>query len=394
MSLSCQRLGSSTASESLSLTRWTARRRDLALRRPMQLPFGLIKDRPSCWLEATWAIRGRVVTGWGEGATLPLASFTDDSGDTIVAAVELLTGHLSSLGETPLEGLVDAIASFSFPNGEWFPTARLTVEMALLDGLARSRNASVARLLGLITDVVPVGTSIGASDRDSILSAAKSAIKGGSSKIKLKVSPESCDEVIAAIDVLRKEHFDLALMVDANGTFDPANTAHVAQLRRLDGLDLLMIEEPVSQTGLVKGIGALRLLQSGNSALSTPICADDCLKTETECLQVMGEHLVEVLNLKPGRIGSFLSCLDLVDRAADADCQVFVGGMLEATPGRCLTATLAAYCRFRGFTVPGDTSLAQDRLSEDLVPASSYLQLDERGNLVVPDGVGWGFHVS
>src|SRR5206468_4102003 len=98
--------------------------------------------------------------------------------------------------------LVSAIGSFSYPTEAWFPTARMTIEMALLDALARSQHRSVTALLGLSVRTVSVGTSIGAVGREAIIKAAQAAIDAGSSKVKLKVSPVTCSNVISAIRAL------------------------------------------------------------------------------------------------------------------------------------------------------------------------------------------------
>jgi hypothetical protein len=86
-----------------------------------------------------------------------------------------------------------------------------------------------------------------------------------------------------------------------------------------------------------------------------------------------------------------MKSLDLVKFAASHNVQVMVGGMLEGTPGRCMTTLLGAFCLHNGFTVPGDLSLAQARLSDDLVSPDRQLQLNDTGEIVLPRSHGWGF---
>jgi hypothetical protein len=68
-----------------------------------------------------------------------------------------------------------------------------------------------------------------------------------------------------------------------------------------------------------------------------------------------------------------------------------VGGMFEATPGRMMTLSLAAYCLAQGFRIPGDVSLPQERLSADLT--SPVLRLDENSNVVFKPIAGWGYEL-
>jgi O-succinylbenzoate synthase len=182
-------------------------------------------------------------------------------------------------------------------------------------------------------------------------------------------------------------------MVDANGTFDPTNSDHLSIIEAIDSQELTMFEEPVSRVGQVRGLDAVRLLRKAIPNLKTPICLDDCLTNIDLSTLALDENLADIINIKPGRIGSIMRAIDLAYLCKKKGKQIMVGGMLEATPGRMMTTTLAAYFYTLGFHVPGDLSLAQERLSQDLVTDDQQLKIGPQGGIIIPRSKGWGFEL-
>ncbi|MBC7565038.1 hypothetical protein H7100_02285 [Candidatus Saccharibacteria bacterium] len=364
---------------------------DLRMFEPMALSFGTFYTRPSGWLALNVVVDGTPVVGYGEGATLPAPVFTDDSGETIADAMKEIATVIGGSTRTVRESL-GVVQSYTFADAS-YPTARFATEMAILDAATKANNMSVADFIGLPKDIssVPYGKSIGGDSEASIIRQVEQALELHAKKIKLKISPISFHYVIDALQRIKTQYPEVELMVDANGSFDPLSRVDTSMIEFLDELDLIMIEEPVSRVGGTRGIDAARVLREKIPRFKTLICLDDCLASRQDCVDVLEQNIADIINIKPGRIGSFLQSLELVDTAKSLDKQVMVGGMLEASPGRYATTLLGAYCLSRGFTIAGDISLAQERLSEDLVPAEKQLQLTEDGNINLSRQCGWGF---
>jgi len=365
---------------------------DLRLKTPMKLPFGEVGERPSGWVKVNGRVAGEYVTGFGEGATLPEAVFTDDSGSNIAGNMSIVLEHLTAQEVSTGEALA-RIGNFQFEDRGLYPTARLAVEMAIIDMMAKANSTSVKELLRLPDGLkeVPYGFSIGADTAQELILQATKAVEQNAQKIKLKISPSTHEVVTRAIKDLRREFPHVGYMVDANGTYDPTSIADIEKLKEIDEMGLIMIEEPVSRVGSIRGIKAVRRMRDDIPEIATPICLDDCLKDLTDCVKSMQDGLAQIINIKPGRIGSFVRSILLTDWVKQQGGEVMVGGMLEATPGRCMTSLLGAYCLNKGFTIPGDLSLAQDRLADDLVPEDKQLELSSNGKLILPLGEGWGF---
>lgn len=377
----------------MSIAGYDCRNIDLSFREPMLLPFGKVISRPCSWVTFNCKIDGRIYMGQGEGATLHEPLFTDDSGRNIRKNSLELGEALVNHGPATTGELVSVIRNYNFNDGGNYPTARLAVEVALLDSFAHSQETSIRDMLDISPDLseVAYGKSIGANTSSAILEQAREALDRNASKIKIKISPHTFTEVLHALREIRNQFPTIELMVDANGTFDPNLSEHLELLEVLDAIGLSLIEEPVSRQGVTRGLDAVKVLRSRLPDLETRICLDDCLKTSDDCISAINEGLGEVINIKPGRIGSFVGSVELVNLAKLSNVYVMVGGMFEATPGRCVTTVLAAYCAELGCAIPGDISLAQERLVDDLVSPDRQLQLSPRGNILIPTGIGWGY---
>ena len=364
---------------------------DIPLIEPMRLPFGIINSRPSGVLELNLVIGNEKVTGYGEGATLSQALFTDDSGETIGEAIKEVVNYLKLQGPQEFAEIIRKVQECSFTSARRYPTARMTVEMALLDAYSNHVKIPMRKLLGVQDGIeeVPFGKSVGGGTKEEVINSARESIATGAKKIKLKISPSTFTNIMSALHDLKREG-DCELMVDANGSFDPFQESHLQMLYSLDGLGLIMIEEPVSRVGQIKGLDAVHVLR-GKLNFSTPICLDDCLVDFEKTVAAIELGLADIVNIKPGRIGSIIKAVELADFCKNRNKQIMVGGMLEATPGRSMTTILAAFFETLGFTIPGDISLPQERLSTDMVSQSNLLKYGPNGGIVIPKSLGWGF---
>jgi O-succinylbenzoate synthase len=377
-------------SSDIRLTGYSVDIVEVPFHHPVHLPFGTIETRPSAWLKVYGEVDGAYGQGAAEGTSLPMQiPMYDDYSGNLAANIDSLMAPLSVAPST----LRDARATIAATElGGNYATARMTVETSLIDLAARSQDMTVYEMLsGESLDAplaIPYGKSIAENDYENIVAAGMQAVSNGAQRLKFKLSPKNHAAVIRGISDLESMYPEASFMVDANGTFNPEDLDHIAILRTVDQLGLMMIEEPVSRGGRLSGLVAHRALSQAIH-LETPVALDDSISTYQDAQTALHEGLGEIINLKPGRVGSFLDCVDMADLAAEQGRQIMVGGMFEATPGRMMTLTLAALCLKRGFAIPGDVSLPQERLAGDLTQTN--LRLDEQHNVTFAPKSGWGY---
>ncbi|MFM7147992.1 MAG: enolase C-terminal domain-like protein, partial [Actinomycetales bacterium] len=92
----------------------------------------------------------------------------------------------------------------------------------------------------------------------------------------------------------------------------------------------------------------------------------------------------EIINIKAGRVGGYLSAKAIHDRCVELDIPVWCGGMVETGIGRAANLALAS---LPGFTLPGDTSSSTRFYAQDI---TEPFIMDGDGMMDVPDRPGLG----
>jgi O-succinylbenzoate synthase len=255
------------------------------------------------------------------------------------------------------------------------PMARAALELALLDAQLRAADQGLAAWLGATATSVPAGATVGMhDDPDALLGEVAAAVSAGAARVRLKVAPGRAEAVAAVRGVHPPD--SLALQIDANGSFDPADAAHRTELIELDKLELTCIEQPFPPDDLVAHADLAR-------RLDTPVCLDESITSLGSFETAVSMGACEVLCLKAGRVGGWPAARRIQERAVALGLPVWVGGMFETGLGRAANLALAAV---PGMTLPGDFD-PRGWFATDLVePASARAP----GMVDIPTGHGTG----
>ena len=256
------------------------------------------------------------------------------------------------------------------------PMAKAALEMAVLDAELRAEGRSFAELIGVTRDRIPSGVSVGIHPTiDDLLRTVSGYLDDGYVRIKLKIEPDCDLEPVAAVRDLIGP--DVPFQVDANAAYGRHDAEHLAEL---DAFDLLLIEQPLAEDDL---LGHAELAK----ALATPVCLDESITSETVCADAIELGAAEIVNIKAGRVGGYLTARRIHDLCLERGVPVWCGGMLETGIGRAANAALAG---LDGFTLPGDVSASRRFWAEDIVTAPIDV-VD--GHVAVPTGPGFGFEL-
>ncbi len=251
------------------------------------------------------------------------------------------------------------------------PMAKAAIEAAVLDAELRAAGVSLATHLGAVRDRVPAGVAVGiVTSIDALVATVGALVDEGYPRVKLKIEPGWDVEPVRAV---RSTWPDLALQVDANSAYTPADTDH---LRALDAFGLLLIEQPFAEDDLDGHAGLA-------AAIETPVCLDESITSARTAQDAIERGACEVVNLKAGRVGGILEAIRIHELCLDRGVPMWCGGMLETGIGRAVNAALAAMA---GFTLPGDLSASSRWFRHDV---TEPFVLDD-GHLRVPQGPGIG----
>lgn len=254
--------------------------------------------------------------------------------------------------------------------------AKAGLEMALWDLLGQRQGRSLRQLLGGQKAMVAVGVSVGLQDSPEILlQTVQKYLDDGYQRVKLKIKP---GRDLGDTSAVRRAFPQLQLQVDANSAYTLA-TANT--LLALDDLDLLLIEQPLSEDDIWDHASLQKLFR-------TPICLDESIVSPRHARYALEMQACRIINIKPARCGGLGYGLEIHDMCQAAGMPVWCGGMLETNIGRASNLALAS---LPNFLLPGDISASARYYAEDLTEETFSLNADS--TITVPEKPGLGVSV-
>jgi o-succinylbenzoate synthase len=339
----------------------------IPLVRPFRTSFGTELVRDVILVEA---ISSDGVHGWGECTTMSWPGYSYEYSDS---AIDVITRHLlPALAEVAdADDPHDVRAAMDVVRGH--PMAKTAVATAMLDVWLRERSMPLTAYFGAVRTHVPSGVSVGIPTTESVaelLDEVAGYIEAGYRRIKLKIEP-GWD--VAPIAAVRERWPDIPLQTDANQAYERSDADHLASL---DEFGLLLHEQPLQEEDWY---GHVLLSQ----ACRTPICLDESIQSVACADSAIHFGAASIINVKPGRVGGYLTAKEIHDLCLSRGVPVWCGGMLETGIGRAANLALAA---LPGFTLPGDTSASSRYYAVDVT--EPFVLRD--GGLDVPTGPGIG----
>lgn len=340
----------------------------LPLIHPFETSFGREEVRQTILV----AVEAGGLTGWGEAATSAGPWYEYETVETCWHILsEFLGPQVVGQKVAAAEDAVRLMAPVRGHN-----IAKMGLEAAVWDLVARKHGRSVSQMLGGVRKQVPVGVSIGVQESVAALLDRIGEFWGqGYGRVKIKIKP-GWD-----VDLLRqvRQHFpSLPLMVDANSAY---SLADADTLVALDQFDLTMIEQPLAHDDLVDHAELQQRLR-------TPICLDESVPSLAAARAALALGSGRIINIKPARVGGLTVARAVHDLCQRYDVPVWCGGMLETGIGRAHNVALAS---LPGFVLPGDISASARYFHQDLVEPPFEINPD--GTMTVPTGLGIGVDV-
>jgi o-succinylbenzoate synthase len=252
--------------------------------------------------------------------------------------------------------------------------AKAAVEAAIWDLWARQLQKPLYQLLGGVRRSINCGVSIGIQNTlPELLEKINKELKVGYQRIKLKIKPGWDLHVMREV---RKEFPNILLMCDANSAY---TLDHLDLFKRLDELNLLMIEQPLAWNDILDHI---KLQQ----AIQTPICLDESILDAADARKAIESRACKIINIKLGRVGGHTEAGKVHDVCQSHSIPVWCGGMLESGIGRAHNIALSTRENFR---LPGDVSASRRYFQRDLIDPE--VEVDSQGRIHVLNEAGIGF---
>jgi len=307
--------------------------------------------------------------GFGESSPVGPGSaraVTGMAAELAALAPALLDSSLA--GESPLACALPVLSLSS-------PPIRFGVETAVLDLLGKARNSPLASLLGGKPGKVPVNALLFSSAPGGIASETREAVEEGFRALKLKVGALPIDEDIERVAAAREAAGGgIAIRVDANQAWSVGEA--VEAIARMAPFGIEYVEQPVGAEDLA-GLAAVR------AAVSTPIAADEAVRSLEDVRRLLETGAADFLIVKAGRTGLF-EAVRILGFLRAAGMPAVVTSSLEAGIG--LAASLHLAASSGPASLP--CGLATAPLLESVLASAPLMP--SGGMLQCPDGPGLG----
>lgn len=354
----------------LHIRKVNIRKLRMKLKSPFTTSLGTLTEREFLLVEVQEEDGG--ISGWGESVAFKFPSYTEETVQTTEYVLKEFL--LPIVFKEPIGHPDELLTKFAVVKRHHM--AKAAVEGAVWDLYAKKQQLPLAKALGGKRKSIHAGISIGLQRSiDDLLACVHKYSRAGYQRFKIKIQPGQ------DVDVLRevRRHFpDLKLMADANAAY---TLDDVHRLKRLDDLDLMMIEQPLPDDHLVDHARLQRHIQ-------TPICLDESIHSLEDVRTAVELGSCQIVNIKPGRVGGLSAARKIHDYCLSKNIPVWCGGMLESGVGRAQNIALAA---LQGFTLPGDIASSSRYWEQDIVEPEVNV---DNGTISVPTKPGIGYTVN
>ncbi|MFV2062183.1 MAG: mandelate racemase/muconate lactonizing enzyme family protein [Chloroflexota bacterium] len=254
---------------------------------------------------------------------------------------------------------------------------RSALESAAVDLLARADGSSVAAsMTANPSPFVRANALLGIDRAEASAVAARRMVARGFDCLKLKAGREPLSQTVDRVAAVRAAVGpSVSLRLDLNGSLDSSGAR--AALDALAAYALEYVEQPLAPEAGVAAMARLR------RAVEVPIAADEAVHSLEAAGELIAAEAIDVLVLKPARVGGLRSAARIALLAAEARVPTVVSTLFETGIGIAGALQLAA-------SLPGNHAhglATAELLASDLLQESLGLS---GGRMKLPPGPGLG----
>lgn len=353
----------------ISLNQINIHKLKMTLNHPFKTSFGVIQHKKFFIIEV---IDTNGNHGYGESVAFSSPWYTEE---TVQTNLHMIKDFLIKILQTnQIKHPNDISNLFSVVKGNHM--AKAAVEGAIWDLYAKQKEISLATALGGERSAIDVGISLGIEPTiDDLLEKIEFYVQEGYKRVKVKIRPGYDLEVLREV----RHYFPhLPLMADANSAYTLKDSAH---LKKLDDLNLMMIEQPLAHNDLIDHAKL-------QAVIKTPVCLDESIHSIEDTRLAIKLGSCQIINIKTGRVGGLTEAKKIHDYCKVKGVPVWCGGMLESGIGRAHNIALASLSQF---TLPGDIGGSSHYWQKDIIEPEVVVI---NGQINIPEKPGIGYEID
>ncbi|GAW98520.1 o-succinylbenzoate synthase [Secundilactobacillus mixtipabuli] len=230
--------------------------------------------------------------------------------------------------------------------------SKSAVNCALWDIYAKQADQPLARALGGTKSRVETGVSIGIQkDPETLVKVVNGYLEQGYRRIKCKIKPGKDYDYLAAV---RAAFPEAMLMGDANSAY---RRTDFDMLKKLDDLNLIMIEQPLEPGDLIDHADLQRTIK-------TPVCLDESVTSLDDTRKMIRLGSGRIINIKVARVGGLTVAKQIQQLASENGVECWCGGMIDSGVARAENVAIAT---LPGYTLPNDIAPSQRYFERDII---------------------------
>jgi O-succinylbenzoate synthase len=345
------------------------RKVDLPLRTPFQTSFATMTHKKCIILELQDA-DGTI--GFGESSAFDIPFYNEEFRDGSWELIKnLLLPRILDKEISHPDEIYQLFADIRKNN-----MSKSAVNCALWDIFSQQNNVTLASALGGIRKRVEVGVSIGIQPSPAkLVEVVGGYLADGYRRIKMKIKPGKDYNYLHAV---RTEFPDAMLMADANSAY---RLSDIDMLKKLDNLNLIMIEQPLEPGDLVDHA-------SLQKQLKTKVCLDESITSLEDTRKMIQLGSGKIINIKVARVGGLTIAKQIQKLAFKNGIECWCGGMLDSGIAR---AENIAAATLPGYTLPNDIAASERYYDHDIVTPMIPLN---GTHVDVPHKIGMGYDIN
>lgn len=354
---------------SIGIKKIKLHRLKMRLNDPFTTSFGTFQDKDFFIVEA---IDENGIRGFGESVAFSSPWYSEE---TVETTLHMLEDFLIPIIKDNIITHPDQVSELFSPIRR-NNMAKAAIEGAIWDLYAKQKAQTLAEALGGNKKEIDVGISLGIEPTiKEQLEKIENYVQEGYKRIKIKIKPGYDVEMLKEV---RKHFPDTPIMADANSAYTLDDIDH---LRKLDDLNLMMIEQPLAHDDIVDHAKL-------QSVLETPICLDESIHSLEDARKAVELGSCKIINIKIGRVGGLTEAKKIHDYCKEKGISVWCGGMLEAGVGRAHNIALTTLSQFN---LPGDTAGSRRYWKKDIIEPEVVVK---DGVIQVPEKPGIGYDID
>lgn len=310
----------------------TGRALSVPLLEPFVIASGQVETTRAVEVEAHVVWQGKNATGFGEAACLPPVT-REDQVDVLREVRRAGASLVNRDIPCDAEGLAEALDGVLSP----FPVTRAGIETALLDAMSRIAGAPLRAYLGsdlgARTRTLETDITITIAEPEHMARVALDWYARGFRILKIKVGAD-LESDLRALTAIGHAVPGVRLRIDANGGLTASQAIFLGRRCESLGLAVECLEQPCATADL-------DAMAEVATALSTPIVADESVKSYADFLAAVGRGRAAGVNLKIAKMGGVLPAYRIGMEAKARGLKLMAGGMVETRLGMTAGAHLA-----------------------------------------------------